>query len=246
MLHTEFRRIQLNAKTAVLFIHGINGTPNHFRDFVELVPPECSVVNLLLKGHGKGVSDFGSASMEQWKAQVNEEVESLLDCHEHLLIAAHSMGALFAIRQAIKHPERIKALFLMAVPLKPFIRFRMIRTSVLMHLGRVREDDVWTQAAVKAYGINLERKFWKYIPWIDRYLELLKEIKAVRKNMSALETPSYCYQSQKDELVSLKSGDILRGNKWVTVRILENSGHFYYDKRDYALLLEDFRSFINN
>lgn len=246
MQHTEFRRIQPNAKTAVLFIHGINGTPNHFRNFVELVPPECSVVNVLLKGHGKGVSDFSKASMAQWNAQVDRVVKELLEQHSRLLIAGHSMGTLFAIRQAIKHPDRVDRLFLLAVPLKLSVKLRVARATLRVSLGKVREDDLWGQAAVNCYGIEPDWRFWRYIPWIGRYLELLKEMKAVKKNIGALRTPSYCYQSKKDELVSLKSGDILRENKFVTVHVLENSGHFYYEDKDYQLLLKDFSNFIAN
>lgn len=244
MEHRAYRNILPDAKTAVLFIHGINGTPNHFRDLVKLIPEGCSVVNLLLKGHGKGVSDFAKASMKEWKAQVDAEVESLLENHDKLLIAAHSMGTLFAIRQAIKHPDKVGALFLIAVPLRVHVKFRMIRTVFLTRTGRVRPDDAWTQAAVKCYGIRVESGFWKYIPWVCRYLELFREIWDMNRQLGQLQTPCLCYQSNMDELVSRKSGDILRKNKFAMVHILENSGHFYYEEKDYKRLTEDFSGFL--
>lgn len=55
MEHREYVRIVPGAKTAVLFMHGIVGTPNHFRDLlplVDLVPDDWSVYNVLLPGHG--------------------------------------------------------------------------------------------------------------------------------------------------------------------------------------------------
>ena len=246
MKHEEFRRICSDADTAVLFIHGINGTPNHFRDFVELVPPECSVVNVLLDGHGAGVSDFANTSMGKWKTQVDREVEALLLHHEKLLIVGHSMGTLFAIRQAVKHPDRVRGLFLLAVPLKLSIKPRMLRSSMRVYLGRVREDDPWTQAAFNCYGIEPDRRFWRYIPWVGRYLELFREMGAVRKLLGVLQTPSLCYQSKLDELVALRSCRILRENSVAQVNVLENSGHYYYDEKDYARLLRDFSSFVEN
>ncbi len=246
MKHEEFRRICSDADTAVLFIHGINGTPNHFRDFVKLVPSECSVVNVLLDGHGAGVSDFANTSMAKWKTQVDREVEALLERHENLLIVGHSMGTLFAIRQAIKHPGKVKGLFLLAVPLKLFLKPRMLRSSMRVYLDRVREDDLWTQAAVNCYGIAPDRRFWKYIPWAKRYLELFREMRAVREQLGALTTPCYCYQSQMDELVSLKSSRLLQENSTAEVQILENSGHYYYAEKDYACLLDHFNSFVRN
>ena len=57
-MHKEYKRIVNGADSAVLFIHGILGTPNHFKEFIPLVPKEYSVHNLLLDGHGKGVKEF--------------------------------------------------------------------------------------------------------------------------------------------------------------------------------------------
>lgn len=246
MTHREFRKICPGSDTAVLFIHGINGTPNHFRDFVDLVPPDCSVVNMLLGGHGGSVRDFARASMEEWKAQVDAAVEELLEHHSRLLIVGHSMGTLFAIRQAIKHPDRVDGLFLLAVPLKIAIKPRMLRNSMCVYFGNVKEDDLWVQAAVSCYGTEPDWRFWRYIPWTNRYLELFKEIKDVKDQLSALKTPCYCYQSEKDELVSMKACGILRENKHVSVRVLENSGHYYYEEMDQRQLLEDFQGFIKN
>ena len=246
MTHREDRRICPNADTAVLFLHGINGTPNHFRALVALVPPEFSVVNVLLKGHGGSVRDFASASMEEWKTQVDREVEALLEQHDRLLIAAHSMGTLFAIRQAIKHPGKVRGLFLLAVPLKLLIKPRMLKTSLLVYSGRVREDDLWTQAAIRSYGIGPDRRFWRYIPWAKRYLELFAEIRNVKGQLDKLQTPCYCCQSRKDELVSMGACRLLRENRFVTVRVLENSGHYYYEEKDYALLTGAFGGFVKD
>ena len=39
-------------RIAILFIHGILGTTSHFEPFLSLVPPNWSICNLSLKGHG--------------------------------------------------------------------------------------------------------------------------------------------------------------------------------------------------
>ena len=54
MKHEEMIRIVPGASTAVLFLHGIVGTPNHFVGGVpitEWVPEDWSLHNLLLPGH---------------------------------------------------------------------------------------------------------------------------------------------------------------------------------------------------
>ena len=125
MEHKEYIRIIPEADTAVLFVHGIVGTPNHFITqipLVDLVPENWSVYNVLLDGHGKGVEDFSRTSMKKWKEQVWRIFEQLAEEHDRVIIAAHSMGTLFAMQLAILHPEKVPFLFLVAVPMRPWVR----------------------------------------------------------------------------------------------------------------------------
>ena len=63
MPHQPYFRIIDGADTAILFVHGIVGTPDQFSALLPLVPQEWSCVNLLLPGHGGSVSDFSHTSM---------------------------------------------------------------------------------------------------------------------------------------------------------------------------------------
>ena len=136
MNHEEYVRIVPGAKTAVLFIHGIVGTPNHFQDLIPLinvVPEDYSVYNVLLDGHGGTVDDFAKTSMEKWHMQVWGIFEQLSRTHERVILVAHSMGTLFSIQLAIAHPEKVLFLFLLAVPLRPGIRLMTIRNLMNMN-----------------------------------------------------------------------------------------------------------------
>jgi esterase/lipase len=107
MIHQEYVRKVPCADTAVLFIHGIVGTPNHFTDLislVELVPESWSVHNVLLDGHGGNADDFADTSMEKWKNQVHAAFDSLARTHRRVVIVAHSMGTLFALQLALEFP----------------------------------------------------------------------------------------------------------------------------------------------
>ena len=48
MPHQPYFRIIDGADTAILFVHGIVGTPDQFSALLPLVPQEWSCVNLLL------------------------------------------------------------------------------------------------------------------------------------------------------------------------------------------------------
>jgi len=118
-MHKDYKRLVENSSRSILFIHGIVGTPNHFKRFLPLVPEDQSIYNLLLDGHGKGVRDFSRSSMAKWEEQTARAVSELAESHEEIYIVAHSLGCLLAIEQSICNPK-IKKLFLLQAPLRLF------------------------------------------------------------------------------------------------------------------------------
>ena len=231
-------------KTGILFIHGILGTPEHFRMFLPLVPKEYSVRNLLLKGHGGSVRDLSQASMSEWKRQVSEALDELSVSCDSIIIEAHSMGTLFAIQEAIQRP--IDELFLINVPLKLHITFRLLRTMQKVYTGNIKPEDVWYLAAQKACSIRIEKNVLKYLTWIPRYLELFSEISKIRKMLGSLSTKSHIYLSAYDEMVSVKCGKLFENNPQLSVKMLNSSGHFYYSPEDQKLMTEDFKRMLCN
>ena len=243
MVHEEYVRIIPGADTAVLFIHGIVGTPNHFRDLiplVERVPEDYSVYNVLLDGHGKTVDDFARTSMKKWREQVWGVFKTLAKTHEHVILVGHSMGTLFSIQLAREYPEKVPFLFLLAVPLRPALRIRGVARVLRMVFGLTREDDPIAVATRDVCGVTTTRMLWKYLPWIPRFLELFREIYRAEKVMGALSVPCIAYQSQIDELVSNRSRRLLEKSGVMTVHNLENSTHFYYHPDDQRIILSDF------
>ena len=62
MNHQEYIREIPGAKTAVLMLHGIAGTPDHFEMLLPLVPADWSIYNILLDGKNRS----GTCSVN-WK-----------------------------------------------------------------------------------------------------------------------------------------------------------------------------------
>lgn len=243
MLHEEYVKMVPGADTAVLFIHGIVGTPNHFRDLiplVELVPEDWSVYNVLLDGHGGSADDFAATSMEKWKGQVWSVFDKLAQRHKRIVIAAHSMGTLFAMQLALEHPEKIPFLFLLGVPLRPGVRLTMMRDSLLMVFEKLSPKHVLRKAA----GVQTTRKLWKYIPWIPRFLELFQQIRITEKVMGDLQVPCVAYQSRKDELVTNFTRNALERSGVMEVHELKHSTHFYYDPAESKTVQMDFQNRI--
>lgn len=246
MNHQEYRRIADGSDMAVLMLHGILGTPDHFDELIPLVPVSWSVVSLLLDGHGKGVAEFASTSMEKWKAQVNRELEALLATHRRVLIVAHSMGTLFAIQAAVDHPDRVAGLFLLASPMRPFVEPRAAVASVKLALGVAGPADQTAMAMRKDSSVALNGRLWQYLGWTPRFVELLQEIGRVRRLLPRLAVPTLAFQSCRDELVSGYSCRDLAGNNCIRVIPMKRSGHFGCEGKDRERLLQCFRKMIHD
>ena len=243
MAHMAYKRIVPGADAAVLFIHGIVGTPDHFRVLIpleQIVPEAWSVCNLLLPGHGGTAEDFGHSSMEEWKSCVRAAFEELVQTHRQVVIVAHSMGTLFAMQLAVEYPGKVPLLFLLGVPMRPFVRPHMMLDSVRMVYGALPSGHVlW-----KAGSVKLTRRLWTYLSWIPRYLELFGEIRRTEKLIGKVRVPCIVWQSGKDELVANCSRRVLEHNGVENLYHMPESGHFFYTPQDQNRICQEFEARI--
>lgn len=245
MKHDEMIRMVPGAKCAVLFLHGIVGTPNHFVGGVpitEWVPENWSIHNILLPGHGREVEDFASSNLRQWRCAARRAFCRLAKNHEKVYIVAHSMGTLFAMELAIDFPDKIAGLFLLGVPLRPHLAPSAVNSALRLALGKLRPGYP-EMGILQACGTAPTWKLWKYIPWLPRFMELFAQIARTEKKLHRLTVPAVAYQSRRDELVNGLSAKVLRKYP-VEVRILEVSSHFYYSPEDQKILREAFEDMI--
>lgn len=242
--HTEYRCIVPGADTAVLFIHGICGTPRHFDFMLEQVPESLSVLNLLLEGHGAAARDFSRSSMEKWKSQVDSAIAALNASHAHVLVCAHSMGTLLALENAIENPGRVEKMFLLACPLRMKLGRRAIQNSLHTVFGDPKKDTPIHSAARHCSGVSTDKNPLSYLGWLPRYLELFALGRKVRTLLPGLKTPCLAFQSRRDELVSRRSEKLLSGHSSISLHILQSSMHYYYPAADREYLKKEFGKFI--
>ena len=237
MAHEAYTREVPGADGAVLLIHGILGTPDHFRDLVPLVPDDWSVYNLLLDGHGGEVKDFSHTSMKKWRSQVHTKLTDLRQRHEKIILVGHSMGTLFAIDEAIRDPGKLEALFLLQVPLRPWVRPKAALGACLLPFGVVTGANRDMQADC---SLNLNPRLWEYLGWVPRFLELLERCVDVRNRLDQLEVPCQVFVSKQDELVSTRTCRDFRKHPHIRWYVLRNSGHFVYRGTDREFLQSKF------
>ena len=152
------------------------------------------------------------------------------------------MGTLLSVRQALRRPEKVKLLFMVAAPTPPFVRFSAALYAVGLVFGVKNEKATVYGAMGIACGMKLTPMLWRYIPWIPRMVELLIECRAVSKLYKDLQVPTIAWQSEKDELVARRSLKILQKCGKVEVHTLPNSTHFYYTEGEREQVVESFRT----
>lgn len=243
MPHREYIRFVPGADTAVLFLHGIVGTPRHFDSrlpLTHLVPKNWSVYSLLLPGHGGSVEDFSASTMHQWKDYVWKTFDTLAQTHRRVILAGHSMGTLFALQLALEKGEKIPFLFLIAAPICPQVSFAAVTHSVGLIFPHSHGDPKIREAMGACGSVTLTKKVWKYLPWIPNLLSLLQEARRTKKILPQLQTKTLVFQSRRDELVARRSAKFLRHIPGVYLVELERSTHFYYSDDDIRFVQRSF------
>ena len=244
MPHKELIRILPGAKTVVLLIHGICGSPNHFRQLLPLeaaVPEDWSVYNLVLDGHCKTVKDFGASSMKKWQAQVEKVFAELCRSHRQVVLVGHSMGTLFSMELALRYPEKIPFIFLLASPVRVSVKPRAVKYLLRIAFDYVDDGDPVLVSMRSACGIQQTKRLWQYVPWAPRMVELLGLCSHMAKRVVELTVPCIALQSDQDEMVSCRADQLLEESGRVEVIHLRDSTHFYYGPEDVKTVLDRFQ-----
>jgi carboxylesterase len=96
------------ARTGVLLVHGLTGTPNEMRTLGKgLQKAGFTVYAVELAGHCGTQEDLVATRWQDWYASVEAGAERLRGRVDRVAVAGLSMGALLALRLAAEQPERI-------------------------------------------------------------------------------------------------------------------------------------------
>lgn len=226
--------------TAILFVHGILGKPDFFDFMLPEVPRGFEMRSITLEGHCATALEFGRASMDRWKSQVADEVRELRSSFSRVIIVAHSMGTLFAIRQAAD--GMADTLMLLNPPLGLHLSGRLFTNPAKVMFNRISPDDKWAVAAREAYSLEPDSNPLHYLRWPARYLELFVEIRRTRRLVAGIKVPTVVFYSAHDEMVSARMARLFPAE--VRVEHLEESGHYYYSKADKEKICSEFSSLL--
>lgn len=246
-VHKPFYYDNDKSNTIIIFIHGILESPKQFESFAKVAKDMgCSYSAVLLDGHGRSGKDFANSDMNKWINSVDEELLKYKKQYENIILVGHSMGALLSILAIDKYKDKIKGIMLISAPLKVFVRTNIMVSSVKIALGVVKEEDILTMHASRAFSVQ-RCSILTYLSWIPRYKDLFSLIISTRKKLENIQIPTLIIHTKKDELVSSRSLKIFKDklkNNYEIIN-LEKSGHFYYDEIELIKVLNEFKLFLN-
>lgn len=102
-----------------LLIHGFTGCPWEMRYVGERLHAADITTNIIrLAGHATSPEDMEGTAWEDWYASALAGLDALAEVTDDIVVVGQSMGSLLALKLAAEHPERIRALVLLAPALK--------------------------------------------------------------------------------------------------------------------------------
>jgi len=123
-----------------LFVHGFGGQAEQWNYQLQEFLMENRVIALDLRGHG--LSDRPSRGYEMERILLDVEVAlDVLKVQGKIVLVGHSFGGAIAAEYALKHPEQVERLVLIATAgqfrLRPFYRLGLALPNWLLQLAGV-------------------------------------------------------------------------------------------------------------
>ena len=101
------------ARRTLVFVHGFGGRATQWHKQLVFFSDENRVISLDTRGHGRSDAPATSYSMDEIQADLLAALDGL-GVGEKLVLIGHSFGGAIAVEFAVRHPERLDKLVLIA------------------------------------------------------------------------------------------------------------------------------------
>jgi carboxylesterase len=228
-------------ETAVLICHGFTGTPQSMRPWGEYLARRGLTVSVpLLPGHGTRWQDMQVTGWQDWYAEVDRELRSLLGSCGRVFVCGLSMGGTLALRLAEKHGAAISGLVL-------------VNPSVKSDGARIKAVPVLRHVLPSAPGIasDIAREGGTELGYSRVPLRALHSLTGfwpvVRAALPQVTQPLLLLRSRVDHVVHPSNSALVLGkvsSTDVTERVLERSYHVATLDHDAERIFEESYAFI--
>jgi len=246
-VHDPFERVHPNADTVVVFVHGFIGSPNQFEDLADFAYQNgCSVLSLLLPGHGGTAKEFTKFSLDDWESHLESELRRVSALYQNIILVGHSAGGLLSLNASLNRDFKIKGVLLVSSPLKLRYSLHTLAMGVRLYLFPRRGDEI-LETYRKSNSITVSSIF-SYIFWRKQIGDIYRLMSKTRSNLSAVAVPTTVVNSKKDETVSSKSVELFRDgliNADQRIVLLNESWHAFYTREERDVICQELLHFIN-
>lgn len=226
----------------VLVIHGFTGSPKSMRPWAEhLVEAGFTVEMPRLPGHGTTWQDMSVTRWEDWYAEVDRVLTSLVSRCEQVYVMGLSMGGSLTLRLAEKRGSDIAGIVLVN-PAVHSERKDAVLLPVLRHLVKafpgVRND-------IKKPGVD--EGAYEKMPLHCVY-SLQSAWKDIKADIRSVTVPVLLLHSREDHVVEPSNAAWILANVAstdVTEVVLENSYHVATVDNDAELIFERSVEFVH-
>lgn len=211
-----------NDKLGCLIIHGFGGGIHEIKSLEEYLRKYNYTTSCpKLKGHTGIAEDMKSANYKDWIASAEEELISLMENTQEVIIVGFSMGGLIAVNLASKYD--VKAVVTINTPIYYWNIKRVILNII---------DDF---KRMEFHNSKRYLKAKKASPMISM-INFLQLLNSTKPKLSTMKCPFLILQTKDDDTTRLKSSNYIYDN----IRS-EDKAIKLYDKGGHLVLINEYK-----
>jgi len=248
--------IERNGTVGVLLIHGLTGTPSEMKPFSRVIARQgFTVACPELAGHCATIEALSATQWQDWYQSIENAFDALKQECEHVYVSGLSMGALIALLLAAKKGHEVAGVILLSttffydgwnVPkLKRALILPLVLYTPLKYFLQWEETspygikDERVRAMVHAILVNRDHHAADKIGYFKTpatvILESVRLIKAAKKALKDVVSPTLIIHSTEDDMASVKNAHYTQahiGSKTVETFFVDDTYHVLtLDKR---------------
>lgn len=246
--------IERKGKTGVLLVHGLTGTPTEMKQFGKVIARQgFTVACPEMAGHCSSIEALTKTKWLDWYQSIEMAFDALKEECEHVFIAGLSMGALIALMVAAKRKKQVAGVILLSTTFfydgwnvskfKQKVLLPIVLYSPLKYFLQWEETapygikDERTRALVHAILENRDSQAADKIGYFKTpatvILESVRLIKATKKTLKEVISPTLIVHSTEDDMASLKNVHYTQAN--IAAETVET---FFVDDTYHVLTLD--------
>ena len=247
-MHDPFEKNHINTDTIVVFSHGFIGSPNQFEGLADFAyQNNCSVLSLLLPGHGATAKEFSKFRLNDWEKHLESELLRVSSTHKNIILVGHSIGGLLSLNASLNKSFSIKSVLLISSPLKLKYSFQKLLIGVkLAMLPKSMDETLETYR--KSNSITGSSILGSFL-WMKQIADVYRLISKTKSNLPDITVPVTVIHSKRDETVSLKSAKIFSSGLANTKKrmiVLDKSRHAFYIPKERAIICRELLRLISS